>query len=95
VPKRDLVASVQAALQSGTLKFAADLPLAPTLIQEMLNFRVTISDAGHDSYSAWRENQHDDLVLATMLAAWWAQRPTPKPTQQSYTMSSFGWEVTI
>ena len=25
---------------------------------------------GHDSYEAWREKDHDDLVLATSLAVW-------------------------
>jgi hypothetical protein len=28
---------------------------------------------GHDSYGQWREGQHDDLVLAVALAAWWAE----------------------
>jgi hypothetical protein len=39
-----------------------------------LNFRVTISQSGHDSYDAWRERIHDDLVLATALAVWWNER---------------------
>ena len=25
---------------------------------------------GYDSYKAWREKDHDDLVLATSLAVW-------------------------
>ncbi len=44
-----------------------------TLIDELHAFRVTISDNGHDSYSAWRERDHDDLVLALCLAAWTAE----------------------
>jgi hypothetical protein len=28
----------------------------------------------HDSYNAWRESIHDDLVLAVALAAWYAER---------------------
>jgi hypothetical protein len=27
----------------------------------------------YDSYSAWREQDHDDLVLAVALACWWGQ----------------------
>jgi hypothetical protein len=27
----------------------------------------------HNSYEHWREADHDDLVLATALAWWWAQ----------------------
>jgi hypothetical protein len=26
---------------------------------------------GHDSYEAWRERDHDDLVLAVALACYW------------------------
>ena len=28
----------------------------------------------HDTYGAWREGVHDDLVLATALACWYAER---------------------
>jgi hypothetical protein len=86
VPKRDLVGSVQSLLQSRRLKFAADLPLLPVLKAELQNFRVKIdSQTAHDSYSAWREHEHDDLVLATALACWWAARPTPRGFSFSYT----------
>ena len=27
----------------------------------------------HDSYSAWREEDHDDLVISVALAAWWGE----------------------
>ncbi len=71
VPKRDLVASVQVLLQSGRLKIAEALPEAKTLVKELLNFKVKIDpQTAHDSYSAWRENIHDDLVLAVALACW-------------------------
>ena len=30
---------------------------------------------GHDSYEAWREGDHDDLVLSLALAVWYGQRP--------------------
>ena len=75
VPKRDLVGAVQVLLQSARLKFAAELPLVQTLTQELLNFKVKISaQTAHDSYGSWRENEHDDLVLAVALAAWYAGR---------------------
>jgi hypothetical protein len=71
VPKRDLVAVVQVLLQSERLKIADSLPQAPILIKELLNFRVKIDPlTAHDSYAAWREGMHDDLVLATALACW-------------------------
>ena len=71
VPKRNLVSSVQVALQSGQLKIAEDLELAETLRKELLNFRVKVNiSTAHDSYEAWREGDHDDLVLAVALACW-------------------------
>ena len=70
VPKRDLVAAVQVLLQQERLKVAERLPEAATLVTELTNFRYTLSAAGHDSYGAWRDGEHDDLVLAVALAVW-------------------------
>lgn len=74
VPKRDLVSVVQVLLQSERLKIARALPEAQTLTDELLAFKVNISQRGHDSYgndvASWRENPHDDLVLATALGCW-------------------------
>jgi hypothetical protein len=73
-PKRDLVAAVQVLLHAQRLRIAEALPLARTLMAELLNFKVTIDPVtAHDSYSAWREHQHDDLVLALALACWWGE----------------------
>ena len=74
VPKKDLVASVQLLLEGRRLKIAKGLPDAPILVRELLNFRVTITLAAHETFGAWRENEHDDLVLAVALAAWLAER---------------------
>ena len=74
VPKRELVAAAQVLLQNGRLKIAAGLSLAETLKTELLNFRVKIDPAtAYDSYSHWREADHDDLVLATAMACWFRQ----------------------
>jgi len=74
VPKRDLVGILQVLLQSGRLKVASKLELGSVLQQEMLNFKVKIDPAtAHDSYSAWRESDHDDLVLSVALAAWYGE----------------------
>src|SRR5687767_6312437 len=70
VPKRDLVSNLQVLLQSERLKIAGDLPEAAALLRELRSFRVTISTAGNDTYAAWRENDHDDMVLAVALACW-------------------------
>lgn len=85
IPKRDLVGAVAVALQTNRLKIARDLPDAATLTRELLNFKVTIDPkTAHDSYSSWRESDHDDLVLAVALAVWSAERlgrrvPFPNP----------------
>jgi hypothetical protein len=77
VPKRDLV-SITQVLQGARLKIADSLPEAQTLIREMLNFKIKIDPVtAHDSYSAWRESQHDDLVLATALALWCGEKCQP------------------
>jgi hypothetical protein len=74
VPKRDLVSAVQVLFQNRRLKISASLPEAATLKRELLNFRVKIDPrTAHDSYSHWRENEHDDLVLATALACWFRE----------------------
>lgn len=77
VPKRDLVSTVQVLLQSGRLHIAAQLPEAETLTRELQNFQVKITTAANDTYGAWREGTHDDLVLATALACWLAEARTP------------------
>lgn len=85
IPKRDLVGVVQSLLQTRRLKFAEALPLLPVLKQELQNFRVKIDPkTAHDSYSAWRENQHDDMVLGCALACWWAERPTVRSFAANY-----------
>ena len=75
VPKRDLVGAVQVLLQQQRLLFAEALPLTSVLTSELLNFKVTIDPTtAHDAYSAWRERDHDDVVLALALALWWGER---------------------
>ena len=75
VPKRYLVSTMQVLLQAGLLKEAEELPDATVLVRELLNFRVKIDPlTAHDSYGAWREGQHDDLVLATAVACWYGER---------------------
>ena len=75
VPKRDLVGVVSVRLQKRALRISAELPFAPLLRRELLKFRVRIDPVtSHDSYAAWREGDHDDLVFATAVALWWGDR---------------------
>jgi len=90
VPKRDLVAVLQVLFQTGRLKISSKLPLAEVLQNELLNFKVKIDPVtAHDSYSAWREQEHDDLTLATSLAAWWGERGDEQITLELPTRAIF------
>ncbi len=73
VPKKDLVLAVALLLEGRRLRIPPVLPDARTLIEELHNFKTTVRLTGHESYGAgteWREGAHDDMVLATALAAW-------------------------
>lgn len=91
VPKRDLVSVVQVLLQSERLKIASSLKEAQTLTSELLAFRVSISLKGHDSYGndvgPWRENPHDDLVLAVASATWYGENYRAPPLRRSTSFS--------
>jgi CxxC motif-containing protein len=74
VPKRELVGCLQVLLQTGRLKIASALPESEILVKELLNFQVKITASAHDTYGAWREGAHDDLVLAVALACWYGEQ---------------------
>jgi hypothetical protein len=69
-----LVSTLQVLLQAGRLKVASALAEAPTLVRELLAFQVKVTAAAHETFGPWRENAHDDLVLAVVLAAWLGER---------------------
>jgi hypothetical protein len=70
VPKKELVSVMQALFQSRRLQVARQLPMAPVLVKELETFRVKITASANETFEAWRERDHDDLVLAVALAAW-------------------------
>jgi hypothetical protein len=74
VPKRDLLATLQLALEHGQLKIAPDLKLMVPLLREFTDFRSTTSSSGHVRLGADGSGEHDDLVIAIALACWRAQR---------------------
>lgn len=76
VPKRILVSAMAIALQTGRLHVRSKLALAKVLTTEMLAFKVKINTHANESYEAWREGDHDDLVLSVALAVWWGERHT-------------------
>lgn len=75
VPKKELVGSVQALLGTSRLEVAPALTHAAVLTQELKSFSWKISAASaHVTLEAWRDRDHDDLVLALALAAWAGER---------------------
>lgn len=69
VPKRILVSTLQVALQTRRLQIAARLPEAATLMRELQDFQLTITESANDVYEG-RKGSHDDLVLAVALGLW-------------------------
>ena len=73
VPKRDLVSTMAVLLEQRRLLIPPSLPLAELLTRELQEFKRKVTPVGSDTYAAGREGQHDDLVLAVALAAWWRE----------------------
>lgn len=72
VPKVELVNTLQLAFNSGYIKFARGLDKdAMTQFQhEYKNFKMKPSG----KTEAWREDDHDDLVMALALNVWWVMK---------------------
>jgi len=69
VAKKHLVGAIQSPLCSGRLRFAAGLALTPVLVKELETFQVTVDESTrNESFAAWRNASHDDIVLALALA---------------------------
>lgn len=77
VPKKELISTLQVLLQTRRLHVARALRETPVLVSELENYRVKITAARNEVFEAWRENRHDDLVLAAALAAWAGEKSLP------------------
>jgi hypothetical protein len=92
VPKRDLIAALVVAFESGRLKIAAGLPHAEALEREAAAFTMKINASGHDTYNA-REGEHDDLLLAVSLPVWHAGRRPPAAASAEVPTSPGGYHA--
>jgi hypothetical protein len=90
VPKRVLIGALQVALQTGRFRVAKALPDAAVLVKEALNFQYKLTPAGHDMYGAWREGQHDDLLLSAALTVWYGEATKPHPAGRAGTLQATG-----
>jgi hypothetical protein len=81
VAKTALISATQILHQNKRLKINEAVDEARTLERELRSFRSKINRAAHLIFEAWRASDHDDLVLATGMAAWAAshERFDPEP----------------
>ncbi|MBS1873605.1 MAG: hypothetical protein JSU00_10340 [Acidobacteria bacterium] len=75
-PKRDLISGLQLNLEKGLLRIARDLRQTPSLVEELVEMRTIWTRTGRVSWGAVGVGRHDDLVTATALGCWMAERPT-------------------
>jgi len=74
VPKVDLVGAPLVLMQNDQLYVAEDLEHQPTLVDELLKFKRKVNVAtSNATYEAWRDGDHDDLVLSLALGTWAGQ----------------------
>lgn len=73
VPKKEIVTALQIAFQSRRLKMPASLPFIKEFVEELQNFRLKITRHANDTYEAWRESIHDDLVLSVGIGVWYLE----------------------
>lgn len=74
VPKRDLIAGVQLALEKGELRIARHMKEVGALVRELIDVRAMAGlGAGKVRIGANGSGQHDDLVIALALACWRAR----------------------
>jgi hypothetical protein len=103
VPKTELVSTVQLLLQGRRLRIAPTLKEARTLAKELQTFKTQkVTLTAGETFEAWREREHDDLVLAVALAAWMAEplpwqnftslQPIEEPRLPERVGGSSGWE---
>jgi len=71
VSKKELVSPIIVGIQNGTVQIAKSLEHADLVKKEMAAFKLKINIAtGNESFEAWRQKDHDDLVFACALVAY-------------------------
>ena len=76
VPKRDLITQLIVAFQNGWVRIAEGVDHAEQLKHELLNYRWKVKlDTGNETLEAWRERDHDDIVLGLAMGVQAGVRP--------------------
>lgn len=74
VPKRELVSAMNLVFQSRRLKIPHGLKYRKEFMKELEGFKLTITPGGMDTYEAAVASVHDDLVIATAIGIWYAEK---------------------
>jgi hypothetical protein len=93
VPKKDLVYSLVSAIQTRRVK-VANIPLRPVLEREMEMYRIKVTPNREETFSAFRETDHDDLCIAGRVPVLtnhgWI--PIQEVTTSNKVMTRKGWK---
>ena len=76
VPKKVWSMPLTALSQARPVRLALGerLPFAAEVKAEMQTFTSRINhETAHESFAVWREQAHDDLLLARSLCTWWGE----------------------
>jgi len=74
MPKRDMIGRMRMLFQQGRLRISSKLRDVEIFKTELRNFRMKISQSGHDTYEHHRANMHDDLLISAGMACWLGMR---------------------
>jgi hypothetical protein len=78
VPKRDLAGTLTALLGERRLT-VSEMQDREVLLREMRTFTLKVDPrTGHESFAHWRERDHDDVLLASVLPLWYCERTRRK-----------------
>ena len=95
ISKKELVGPLLVLMHTDKFKVASGLELVPALKEELARFRLDAPASNGADIEAWRIGGSDDLVFATALAAWWAQREIATlkrpPSQRARHSSPYAW----
>jgi hypothetical protein len=70
VPKKDLVGSLQLAIEKGEIRIGKGAPWTAALTEELMDMRKTTRENGRERMGAEGAGQHNDLVMTLALACW-------------------------
>jgi len=71
VPKVDLVNAGRILVQQARVRVAQGIMWADEFKKQMMAFTGKVNETGRVKYEADKEEDHDDLVVCFLMAAWW------------------------